>query len=105
MVSSGAFTLIEHRPYERIVLRRNPRYYEAGLVRLDEIRLLPVPDPAASVHLYRTGEAHVIGGDRLPPLFASAVQRKKDGYAAPAFYHISPVFNTTKPPFHNVLVR
>jgi oligopeptide transport system substrate-binding protein len=46
-----------------------------------------------------------MSGDRLPPLFTSAVQSKKDAYTAPAFFHIHPVFNTTKPPFNNVLLR
>ena len=46
-----------------------------------------------------------MSGDRLPPLFTSSIPRKRDAYTAPAFYHISPVFNTTKPPFDNVLVR
>ena len=105
MVSSGAFTLVEHRPYERIVVKRNPHYYESRFVRLDEIRFLPIPDATTSLNLYRTGEAHAIGGDRLSPLLASSVLRKRDAYTAPAFYHISPVFNTTKPPFNNVLVR
>ena len=105
MVTSGAFTLQERRPYERILIKRNPRYYESGLVALDEIIFLPVSDATTSLNLYKTGEAHAMPGDRLPPLFTSAVQGKRDAYTAPAFYHIHPVFNTTRLPFNNVLVR
>jgi oligopeptide transport system substrate-binding protein len=105
IMTSGAFTLREHRPYDRIVVAKNPRYYESGVVGLDEITFLPVPDATTSLNLYRTGAAHAMSGDRLPPLFTSAVQRKKDAYTAAAFFHIHPVFNTTRPPFNNVLVR
>jgi ABC-type oligopeptide transport system substrate-binding subunit len=105
IITSGAFTLREHRPNERIVVTKNARYYEAGLVALDEITFVPIPDATTGLNLYRTGDAHAMSGDRLPPLFTSAVQRKKDAYTAPAFFHIHPVFNTTKPPFSNRLVR
>jgi oligopeptide transport system substrate-binding protein len=105
IVTSGAFTLRERRRYDRIVVNRNPRYYEAGVVSLDEITFLPVPDATTGLNLYKAGEAHAMSGDRLPPLFTAAVQAKRDGFAAPAFYHIHPVFNTTKHPFNNALVR
>jgi ABC-type oligopeptide transport system substrate-binding subunit len=105
IVTSGAFTLGEHKPYDRIVMVRNPRYYESGVVALDEITFLPVTDANTTLNLYRSGEAHAMSGDRMPPLFTAAVQRKKDAYTAPAFYHICPVFNTTKQPFKNALVR
>ena len=103
MVTCGAFRLRERRPYERTVVSRNPHYYEAGLVRLDEITFIPVADAAAGLNLYRTNSAHAMTGDRLPPLFTSRVGRKKDAYSAPAFLHIHPFFNCKKPPLGNVL--
>ena len=56
MVTSGAFTLRDHRPYERIVLVRNPRYYDAPLVGLDELTFLPVVDGTTVMNLYKAGE-------------------------------------------------
>jgi ABC-type oligopeptide transport system substrate-binding subunit len=105
IVTSGAFTLRKRRPYDRIVVAKNPRYYESGLVALEEITFLPVTNATTTLNLYWAGEAHAMSGDRMPPLFTSAVQRKRDAYTAPALYHICPVFNTTKPPFHTALVR
>jgi ABC-type oligopeptide transport system substrate-binding subunit len=105
IVTSGPFTLQEHRPYDRVVVAKNPLYYEAALVALEDITFFPVADATTALNLYKTGEAHAMTGDRLPPLFTSAVQRKRDAYTAPAFFHVNPVFNTTKPPFNNVLVR
>ena len=64
IVTSGAFTLQQHRPYDRVVLRKNPHYYEAGLVALQEIRFITVPDGTTCANLYRAGRIrHVRGSD------------------------------------------
>ena len=41
-VVSGAFRLKHWRHHEKVVLERNPKYYEAGVVALQEIVFLPV---------------------------------------------------------------
>src|SRR5581483_6840613 len=71
MVTSGAFRLSQRRSYERTVVRRNPRYYEAGLVALDEITFVPIASATAGLNLYRTNSAHAMTGDRVPPLCPS----------------------------------
>jgi oligopeptide transport system substrate-binding protein len=105
VITSGAFVLRDHRPYDRIVVTKNPRYYEFGLVALDEITFLPVSDATTSLNLYKTGSAHAMTGDRLPPWLSPTVQQKRDAYAAPALFHMHPFFNCIKPPFNNVLAR
>ena len=62
IVTSGPFTLQEHRPYQRIVLARNAHYYDAALVGLDELTFLPVVDGTTVMNLYKTGEAAVTPG-------------------------------------------
>ena len=57
IVTSGAFTLRERRPYERIVLARSAAYYDADAVSLEQILFLPVTDGSTSANLYRAGEA------------------------------------------------
>lgn len=78
MVSSGPFLLHEWKPYDRIVLRRNPRYYDAARVRLEEILFLPISDGATSVNLYKTGEAHAMHGRAVPPVWIPALRRRND---------------------------
>lgn len=105
IVTSGPFTLLERRPRDRTVLSRNPKYIEADLVGLEEVSFLPVPELAASVNLYKSGDAHVIAPGVLPPFLAPSLSGKRDLCTAPAFATCFPCFNTTKPPFDNVLVR
>ena len=105
MASSGPFFLHEWKPYERIVLRRNPQYYDAARVRLQEIVFLPVTDGATSVNLYRTGGAYAMHGRAVPPLWIPALRGRRDFHSTPAYRNMFYAFNTTRPPFDNVLVR
>ena len=57
IVTSGAFTLREQRPHERIVLVRRNSYYDVHRVSLEEIVFLPVIDGSTSANLYRPGSA------------------------------------------------
>ena len=46
IVSSGAFRLKEWRPYERVILERNPAYYDATWSRWMKSTSSPWPSPA-----------------------------------------------------------
>jgi oligopeptide transport system substrate-binding protein len=105
MPSCGPFLLHEWKPYERIVLRKNPRYYDASHVHVDEIRFLPIVDGATGVNLYKAGDVYTMHGRAVPPLWIPALRGRKDFYTTPAYRSLFYAFNTTKPPFDNVLVR
>jgi ABC-type oligopeptide transport system substrate-binding subunit len=105
IITSGAFTLRERRPRDCIVLARNPRYIEAGLVGLEEVSLLLIPEVTVGANLYKTGQTHLITGLPLPPFTTRVLSGKRDISTAKAFGTVFPCFNTKKPPFDNVLVR
>jgi ABC-type oligopeptide transport system substrate-binding subunit len=105
MVSCGPFVLHEWKPYERIVLRKNPRYYNARRVCLEEIVFIPITDGANGVNLYKTGNAYAMHGRAIPPLWIPALRERKDFYQAPAYRNLFYAFNTTQPPFDNPLLR
>ena len=105
MISGGAFVLQEWSPRNRIVLRRNPRYYEAGAVATDELVFLPTVDGATRMNLYKTGETQVTGARAVPPVFMGLVSGARDARSSVGCRTICCGFNTTTPPFDNVLVR
>ena len=84
---------------------KNPRYHGAGRVHLDEIRFLPIVDGATGMNLYKAGGVYTMHGRAVPPLWIPALRGRKDFYTIPAYRSLYYVFNTTKPPFDNVLVR
>jgi oligopeptide transport system substrate-binding protein len=105
MPSCGPFLLHEWKPYDRIVLRKNTRYYDAGRVLLDEIVFLPITDGATSVNLYKAGNADAMYGRAVPPLWIPALRGRKDFHSITAYRSLFYAFNTTKPPLDNALVR
>jgi oligopeptide transport system substrate-binding protein len=105
MVSSGPFVLDQWLPMNKIVLRRNPRYYEASLVSLDELVFLPTTNGATLVNLYKSGESHVTDVRIIPPIYAPAVIAARDGLRSNACRSVWFSMNTTQPPLDNVLVR
>ena len=105
IVTSGAFILRERRPRESIVLTRNPRYVEAGLVGLEEVSFLLISEVTVGANLYKAGQSHLVTGLTLPPVTVRALSGKRDLSTAKAFGTFFPCFNTKREPFDNVLVR
>jgi len=105
VVVSGPFRLHEWRPYERIVLRRNPSYYNAAAVRLEELCFIPVSDGVTNVNLFKAGEGDSMSDSVLPSQFLPALEGSEELQVGPAldsfFYGVS----VKKPPFDNPLLR
>ncbi|MBO9483009.1 ABC transporter substrate-binding protein [Salinisphaera sp. G21_0] len=59
MVSNGAFTLSEWTPNAQIRLKRNPQFYDAANVSLDELVYYPQEDRSAVLKRVRAGEIDI----------------------------------------------
>jgi oligopeptide transport system substrate-binding protein len=106
MVCSGPFTLEAHRPYNEIVVVKNPRYWDAATVRLERIVFYPLDDQTTMMNLYKSGEVDATYNHTVPASWLkSGVRHAKDYMDAPEnaieYYQI----NTTKPPMNDVRVR
>lgn len=55
-VSNGPFLLSEWRPNDHVTLVKNPRFYDAANVMLDEVVFYPTDDSEAALKRFRTGE-------------------------------------------------
>ncbi len=56
LVGNGAFDLVEYVPNDRIVLRKNPYFHDAGHVSLDGEVILPMEDASAGLRRFMAGE-------------------------------------------------
>jgi oligopeptide transport system substrate-binding protein len=72
---------------------------------LEEIALMPVANPTASINLYKVGEGDWVPGRLLAPVLVPSLRRKKDFHATPAFSCMFYAINTKLAPFNNVVVR
>lgn len=105
IVTSGAFKLKEWSPYDQIVVEKNPDYWDAANVRLQQIKFYPVEDRTTTMNLYKAGEIDATYNRSVPRAWLFMMRKKldhQDALEASIDYYI---INTTKPPMNDVRVR
>jgi oligopeptide transport system substrate-binding protein len=75
LVSDGAYVLKEWQVNSKVVLEKNPRYWDAANVTLTRVTYLPVEDPNADLKLFQSGE-----NDMVATLPAGAFESLKKQY-------------------------
>ena len=105
MVGNGPFKLKEWRFTHSITVERNPHYWDAGRVKLNEMIFLPIQNAGTEDRAYNDGQIHVTN---TLPLDKGPVYRA----TRPAEYHEDPLLsvyfyrcNVTKKPFDDKRVR
>jgi oligopeptide transport system substrate-binding protein len=105
MVCNGPFTLKEWSPGNRVVVGRNPNYWDARHVRLDRMIFYPIQNASTQEAAFRAGQLHLTSD---VPLSKIAAYRRDN----PAVLRIDPFmdtaflrFNVRRKPFTDVRVR
>ena len=65
LVSNGAYVLKDWQVNNRLIMEKNPRYWDAAHVQLTRVTYLPIEDGHADVKLYESGENEWVY--QLPP--------------------------------------
>jgi oligopeptide transport system substrate-binding protein len=105
MISSGPFRLKLWKPYDKIVVERNPYYWDAANVHLDEIVFYPVQDAVTVMNMYKAGEIDAMANHQVPGSWLDKIRPLKDYMDAPEAGNEYYDFNTKKAPMDNKLVR
>src|SRR5215470_8238014 len=107
MIGTGPFILKEHTRKVRIVLQRNPDYFDAGRPYVDEYVILSAPDSATRTAAFRTGQS-----DFLPLQSPSEVEVVRKTNPAAVVQALTPSITPfglalaqDRPPFDDVRVR
>jgi oligopeptide transport system substrate-binding protein len=105
IVVNGAFKLAEWTPQSRIRLVRNPTFFAASTVKLDEVMYYPTEDQNSALKRYRADELDVIVN--FPPSQFEWLKENlpKDLTATPNYGLLYYTFNTRKKPFDDPRVR
>lgn len=105
IVTCGPFKVKTWRPYDRLELERDPMYWDAASVRLEELHFYPMADNPSIMNLYKVGEIDAVLNHTVPNAWLEVVRTKKDYMdakeAAIDFLQI----NVTQPPMNDVRVR
>jgi peptide/nickel transport system substrate-binding protein len=107
LVGTGPYTLKEHTRKVRVVLQRNPDYWDKGRPYVDEYVILSTPDAATRLAAFRTGQADFLW---VASLSEVETVRKTNPNAVVQSYHntLAPfglALAQDKPPFNDVRVR
>jgi oligopeptide transport system substrate-binding protein len=104
-VGSGPFMLKSWRPQDRIVVVKNPNYWDAKNVKLDSITYLPIEDQNVAYDKFKAGEIDYLPDDSVPVGKIDEIKLRKDyqHLAGSSVYYF--IFNTTRKPFDDVRVR
>lgn len=106
IVTSGAFKLSVHKPYDEIVVVKDPNYWDAANVKLDGIEFYPMDEATTMMNLYKSGRVDAVYNHVVPAAWFDVIKQYKDEYllhpeVATEFYIIS----VKKPPMDNLKVR
>jgi oligopeptide transport system substrate-binding protein len=105
MVSNGAYMLAERRPFDRIKLVRNPYFYDAANVKIDEVNFYPTTDEMAALKRYRAGELDTIDRWPLAEYKWLAANIPSETLKYPGLRVLYTVFNMRKAPLNDRRVR
>ncbi|MFS2225630.1 oligopeptide ABC transporter substrate-binding protein OppA [Pantoea sp. B65] len=105
-VGNGAFKLKEWVVNERIVLERNPDYWDNAHTKLDSVTFLPISSEVTDVNRYRSGGSDMTYNNMPIELFQKLKQEipkevHVDPYLCTYYYEI----NNQKAPFTDPRVR
>ncbi|MBI4203045.1 MAG: ABC transporter substrate-binding protein [Chloroflexi bacterium] len=102
---TGPFSLVEFRPGERTIMKRNPEYWDSPRPYLEELVFYYMPEPETRVEALKDGSV-----DAVFPLEATSLRALEgvptvriDEKASAAYLNMA--MDTRVPPFDNKLVR
>lgn len=106
MVCSGSHMLAEHTPYNRIVVVKNPNYWDAAHVRLEKITFYPLEEQTTMMNLYKAGDVDATYNHSVPASWLKAgVRYVKDYMDAPENGSVYWTYNVKVPPVDDKRVR
>ena len=106
IVTSGAFKLSVWKPYDELIVVKDPNYWDAANVKLDGIEYYPMDEATTMMNLYKAGRVDALYNHTVPAAWNDVIKDYKDEYllspeVATEFYVIS----VKKPPMDNLKVR
>jgi oligopeptide transport system substrate-binding protein len=104
-VGNGPFTLVDWKPGQEIVVRKNPRYWDAAAVRLNEIHFHVIENADTEERAFRAGQLHITEFVPGSKLSGYAAQQPSPLSNPPFFSTYFYAFDLTRPPFNDVRVR
>ncbi|ANK79449.1 MAG: hypothetical protein TEF_00590 [Rhizobiales bacterium NRL2] len=104
-VGTGAFMLSEWRSGDRLIVDRNPNYWDKDKVSLDRVVFRIIPDQATRYAALQAGEVDMIWTDRGDTILKAKEEGETIVHERVGQGAIINFMNTARPPFDNVDAR
>lgn len=105
IVTSGPFKLKAWKPYNEVIVVKDPMYWDAATVKLNQINFYPLEEATTMLNLYKAGEVDAIYNHTVPVGWINSLRGKKDYMDAPEVSIEYYMINTSKPPMTDKRVR
>jgi oligopeptide transport system substrate-binding protein len=105
IVTSGPFKLAAWKHYDRVIVQRDPMYWDAGNVKLDGIVFYLVVESSTIMNLYKAGEIDAMLNHNVQAPWLDLIEPYKDYMDAPEATIEYYQFNCTRAPTSDVRVR
>lgn len=105
MVSNGAYTLAEWVPNDHIKLVKNPKFWDAGSVKVDTVNYIPTEDRSSAMKRFEAGELdsyNDLPTEQLADLKKKFGDEVRVGPYLGTYYY---AIKTDKAPWDNVELR
>jgi peptide/nickel transport system substrate-binding protein len=107
LIGTGPYTLKEHTRKVRVVLVRNPDYFDKGRPYVDEYVILSTPDSATRMAAFRTGQSDIL--QVSSPSEVETVRKTNPASVVQEYKNTLAPFGISlaqdRPPFNDVRVR
>jgi len=106
IVTSGSYKLSVWKPYDEMIIVKDPNYWDAANVKLDSIVFYPMDEQTTMMNIYKSGRIDALYNHTVPAAWNEYIRQYKDEYLlhpemAIEYYTIS----VKKPPMDKLPVR
>lgn len=105
IVTSGPFKLVAWKHYDRVIVERDPMYWDTAQVKLDGIVFYAVVESSTIMNLYKAGEIDAMLNHNVQATWLDTIAPYKDYMDAPEATTEYYLFNCVRPPTNDVRVR
>jgi ABC-type oligopeptide transport system substrate-binding subunit len=105
IVTSGPFKLAAWKHYDRLIVERDPMYWDSAQVKLDGIVFYAIVESSTIMNLYKAGEIDAMLNHNVQATWLDTVSPYKDYMDAPEATTEFYLFNCARPPTNDVRVR
>jgi len=104
-VGNGPYVLESWSIGEKIRLKKNPKYRNAGAVQIDAVEYLPITDPNSELNMYRVNELDITFTVPQGSIAKLRDSQADELYIAPSLGLYYLAFDLSEPPLDDVRLR